>query len=148
LQVTEQEPSQSAAHCVASAFDLHPASQWPEQSASQAPWQSNFPGSTVHSPLQLAMHEPLQSTLGSLLQLASQLAAKRALQTAVIVSGVQRLVQSRLGGTTSHFACALTNTSLQAPMSAKAGRAVNAIAASAPPDSIQSAELFTGVSSF
>jgi len=50
------------------------------------------------------MHEPLQSTLGTLSQLASQLAAKRALQTAVIVSGVQRCVQATLGGMTSHFA--------------------------------------------
>jgi hypothetical protein len=54
------------------------------------------------------MHVPVQSMLGSSLQLLSHCAARRAEHVARTEIGVHMAVQSTLGGMTSHWACAST----------------------------------------
>jgi len=119
-QLTLQAPLHSAMHDVLSLFDSHLASQPPLQSARQAASQSNLPGSTVQSPVHSATHFPLQSTLGNLSQLASQLAASFALQAARTVIGVHMTSQFAVGGTTVHSAWASRLISPQAERSARA----------------------------
>jgi hypothetical protein len=58
----------------------------------------------VHWPVHSATQRPLQSTLGSLSQLASQLAASCALHAARTLIGVHMTSQLALGGTTVHSA--------------------------------------------
>jgi hypothetical protein len=68
----------------------------------------------VHS----ATQRPLQSTLGSLSQLASQLAANFALHAALTLIGVHMTSQLALGGTTVHSARASRLMSPQSERSA------------------------------
>jgi hypothetical protein len=72
----------------------------------------------VHWPVHSATQRPLQSTLGSLSQLASQLAASFALHAARTLIGVHINSQLAVGGTTVHSARASRLMSPQAERSA------------------------------
>jgi hypothetical protein len=122
LQLTLHAPLHSAMQLVLSLFASHLASQPPSQSARQAASQSNLPGSTVHCPVQSATHFPLHSTLGSLLQLASQLAASFALHAARMLTGVHMTSQPASGRTTSHSVSEFRLT--MSPQSERSARAV------------------------
>jgi hypothetical protein len=99
---------------------LQLAAQRPSQSTWQLALQSNFPGSAIHSPVQPAMHEPEQSTLGRCVQEASQAAASLALQVTLTVTGVHMVSHCALGGMTTHSARARTSISPHAARSARA----------------------------
>jgi hypothetical protein len=120
LQLTLQAPLHIAVQPALSLFASHLASHSPLQSPRHAASQSNLPGSTVHCPVQSATHLPLQSTLGSLSQLASQLAASFALQAARTLIGVHMTSQLAVGGTTLQSTSASRLISPQSDRSARA----------------------------
>jgi hypothetical protein len=119
-QLTLHAPLQLAMHEVLSLFDAQLALHWPSQSAWQSTLQLNLPGSSMHLPVQPAIQLPSHSTLGTLSQLASQLAASLALQVACTLAGVHIAWHCAVGGMTAQSASARTSIRPQSDKSARA----------------------------
>jgi hypothetical protein len=109
LQLPEQVALHDASHSLWFADDEHLPLQSAEHVPSQLPWQSNEPGFALHDPVQLPVHDVLQSTLADALHCPLHCTSSLPAQAASNVSGVHCAVHPPCVST---LHCASARTSM------------------------------------